>query len=175
MMQMLNAGGLEVMTDQQRTADQDNPEGYFEWEDIKRVGEDPDILGKVNGKPVKVVSALIPALPSMHRYRVIFMTRPIAEVVASQTKMIDRRRTRGSNLSPDKMAENLLHHRMTIRSGMASSPNFEVLEVDYPNLIAQPAVWAKRVNDFLGGKLDTGKMAACVKPALHRNRAPAAV
>ena len=44
--------------------------------------------------------------------------------------MIDRRKTRGANLSPEKLAENLSHHRMTIRNGMATSPNFEVLEVD---------------------------------------------
>ncbi|HJT80092.1 MAG TPA: alkaline phosphatase family protein [Chthoniobacterales bacterium] len=171
MMQMLHAGGLEVMTDHQRGADHDNPEGYFEWEDIKRVGEAPEILSKADGKPVKVVSALIPSLPPMHRYRVVFMTRPIAEVVASQTKMIDRRRTRGANLSPDKLAESLVQHRMVIRAGMASSPNFEVLEVDYPDLINQPQVWAEKINEFLGGKLDTSAMAACVKPNLHRNRA----
>lgn len=175
MMQMLNAGGLEVMTDDQRTADDDNPEGYFEWEEIKRVGEDPNILNKVNGKPVKVVSALIPSLPPLHHYRVIFMNRPITEVVASQTKMIDRRRTRGANLPPEKMAESLSHHRMTIRAGMAASPNFEVLEVDYPDLITQPAVWAEKINEFLGGRLDVEKMAACAKPALHRNRAVASV
>ena len=57
----------------------------------------------------------------MHRYRVIFMNRPIAEVVASQSKMIDRRKTRGANLSPDKLAESLSQHRMIIRSGMAAS------------------------------------------------------
>ena len=171
MMQMLKAGGMEIMTDHQRAADQDNPEGYFEWEEIKRIGENPDILNQADGRTVKIVSALIPSLPIIHRYRVIFMTRPIAEVVASQEKMIDRRKTRGANLSPDKLAESLSRHRMTIRSGMAASPNFEVLEVDYPDLIAQPAVWAEKVNEFLGGKLDTNAMAACVKPDLHRNRA----
>jgi hypothetical protein len=175
MMQMLKAGGMAVMTDQQRTADQDNPEGYFEWEDIKRIGENPDILNQVDGRPVKIVSALIPSLPSVHRYRVIFMNRPIEEVVASQTKMIDRRKTRGANLSPDKLAESLSQHRMIIRAGMAASPNFEVLQVHYPDLIAQPALWAEKVNEFLGGKLDTSAMAGCVKPDLHRNRAAAAV
>ncbi|HEY4282482.1 MAG TPA: alkaline phosphatase family protein [Chthoniobacterales bacterium] len=171
MMQMLKAGGLEIMTDHQRVADHDNPEGYYEWEEIKRVGENPDILNQVDGKPLKIVSALIPSLPPIHRYRVIFMNRPIDEVVASQTKMIDRRKTRGANLSPDKLAENLSQHRTTIRAGMAASQNFEVLEVDYPDLIVQPAVWVEKVNEFLGGNLDVAKMAACVKPDLHRNRA----
>ena len=171
MMQMLNAGGLEVMTDHQRAADPDNPEGYYEWEEIKRVGEQPEVLTRVDGKPVKIVSALIPSLPSLHRYRVIFMSRPIEEVVASQEKMIDRRKTRGANLSTEKLSQTLVEHRGTILHGMRRSPNFEVLEVHYPDLIANPMALARRVNDFLGGNLDVTAMAACVKPALHRNRA----
>ena len=175
MMQILKAGGLEVMTDQQRTADEDNPEGYYEWEEIKRVGEDPTILAQADGKVIKVVSALIPSLPAIHRYRVIFMTRPISEVVASQTKMIERRGTRGANLPPEKLTETLERHRTTIRHGLGSAPNFEVLEVDYPRLIADPGTWAEKINEFLGGKLDIAAMAASVKPELHRHRSAVAV
>jgi hypothetical protein len=171
MMQMLKAGGLEVMTDHERAPDQDNPEGYFEWEEIKRVGENPDLLTRAAGRAIKVISALIPALPSAHRYRVIFMDRPIAEVVASQKKMIDRRQTRGANLPPDKLAETLAQHRATILRGMGDSPNFEVLEIDYPELVADPVVWSERINAFVGGNLNRTAMASCVKPSLHRNRA----
>jgi len=173
-MQMLQAGGLEVMTDHDRAADHDNPEGYFEWEEIKRIKENPEILAEVGGRAVKVVSALIPALPPMHRYRVIFMTRPITEVVTSQKKMIERRRTRGANIVPDKLTEALIQHRDTILRGLDALPNFEVLEIDYPQLVAAPMPWIEKVNEFLGGRLDIEKMATCVKPALHRNRAIAA-
>ncbi|HJT45111.1 MAG TPA: tetratricopeptide repeat protein, partial [Chthoniobacterales bacterium] len=173
MMQMLQAGGLEVMTDHERAADHDNPEGYFEWEAIKRVQESPEILTQVGNRAVKVVSALIPALPPMHRYRVIFMTRPITEVVASQKKMIDRRRTRGANMTPDKLAEVLIQHRDTILRGLESLPNFEVLEINYPQLVAEPTTSIERVNEFFGGKLNTAAMAGCVNPSLHRNRSSA--
>lgn len=170
MMQILKAGGLDVMTDHERAADEDNPEGYFEWEQIKQVGENPDVLAHATGRAIKVISALIPALPPAHRYRVIFMNRPITEVVASQKKMIDRRRTRGANLPPDKLAATLTQHRATILRGMENSPNFEVLEIDYPELVADPAVCIERINAFLGGNLDRAAMAGCVKPSLHRNR-----
>ena len=109
----------------------------------------------------------------MHRYRVIFMTRPTTEVVASQKKMIDRRRTRGANMPSDKLAEALGQHRDTILRGLHALPNFEVLEIDYPQLVAAPTDWVERVNEFLGGDLNTAAMAACVKPSLHRNRASA--
>ena len=70
MMQMLKAGGLEVMTDHERAADQDNPEGYFEWDEIKQVGENPDLLANATGRAIKAISALILALaagPSLPR------------------------------------------------------------------------------------------------------------
>jgi len=38
MMQILGAGGIPVMTDGKRAADEDNPEGYWEWE---RMGTSP--------------------------------------------------------------------------------------------------------------------------------------
>ena len=40
MMQMLDKGGMEVMTDNIRTADVDNPKGYYEFEKVKKIKED---------------------------------------------------------------------------------------------------------------------------------------
>ena len=41
MMQMLDRGGITAMTDQIRTADTDNPHGYFEYERVKKTRQDP--------------------------------------------------------------------------------------------------------------------------------------
>ncbi len=133
----------------------------------------PNCSPAAAGKAIKVVSALIPSLPTEHQYRVIFMNRPIQEVVASQKKMIDRRGVRGANLPPEKLATTLSQHRATILRGMKASPNFEVLEVNYPELVADPTVWLERINIFLGGNLNTSAMSRCVKPSLHRNRGSA--
>jgi hypothetical protein len=171
MMQMLRAGGLEVMTDYQRRADEDNPEGYFEWEEIRNLPKNPELLLRAEGKVIKVISALVPALPPGNNYRVIFMNRPIAEVVASQARMIDRRRTRGPEMPPDRLATTLEQHRALVLRGMRDSPDFELLEIDYPHLIIEPAIWIERILEFLGGTLDSAAMGACIKPSLHRNRA----
>ena len=39
MMKMLNAGGLQIVTDEIRRADDDNPNGYFELETVKLLPE----------------------------------------------------------------------------------------------------------------------------------------
>ncbi|MGH8165533.1 MAG: tetratricopeptide repeat protein, partial [Rhodanobacteraceae bacterium] len=85
MMQMLAAGGLPPMTDNEREADIDNPRGYFEWEAIKRIAKEPELLDDpaVEGKAIKCISMLLPKMPEFHQYKVIFMTRPIEEVIDS--------------------------------------------------------------------------------------------
>ena len=84
MMQILAAGGLAPWNHGERQADENNPEGYFEWDAIKRLPRDPHIIEQAEGKAVKAVSALLGKLPRGHRYKIIFMRGPIAEVVRSQ-------------------------------------------------------------------------------------------
>ena len=79
MMQMLKAGGMDLMSDGLRGADEDNPAGYWEWEDIKMLPQQPLVIERAYGKVVKVISALLPSLPLKHRYKIIFMTRPVED------------------------------------------------------------------------------------------------
>src|SRR5262249_61604387 len=91
MMQMLQAGGMPLLTDALRPADADNPNGYWEYEPVKRLQQDNSWIPKAEGRAVKVVSALLPYLPPQHTYKIIFMQRPMQEVLASQTAMLERR------------------------------------------------------------------------------------
>jgi hypothetical protein len=40
MMQMLEAGGMPIVTDSIREPDEDNPRGYYEFEKVKEIKED---------------------------------------------------------------------------------------------------------------------------------------
>ena len=59
MMQMLEAGGIEVVTDAIRKADEDNPKGYYEFERVKQIDKDTSWLDDCQGKVVKLVSMLL--------------------------------------------------------------------------------------------------------------------
>jgi hypothetical protein len=91
MMQMLAAGGMPILSDGERRADVDNPRGYLEWERIKQLPKDPTCIAEAEGKAVKVISQLLLSLPPEHQYRVIFMERPLPEVMVSQDEMLRRR------------------------------------------------------------------------------------
>ena len=170
MMQMLRAGGIEPMTDSSRVADEDNPEGYLEWEEVKRLPKDPSIIERTHGKAVKVISALLPSLPGPHRYTVIYMVRPLEQVIDSQWAMLARRgrvpRSERQHLIDVQQA-----HSEQIRSALRQSPRVQLLEVSYPDLVRDPEPVIASLARLLPDRFSPGpEVAACVKPALFRHR-----
>jgi LPS sulfotransferase NodH len=170
LMQMLEAGGLEVLTDNVRARDEDNPRGYFELEAVKRTKQDPAWLDQAAGRVVKMVHLLLYDLPPDHSYRVLFMTRDLREVVRSQEVMLRRRGTEGANLTDEQLISAYEGQVAKIRSWLADQPGFEVLYVSYNELMTDPARAAAEVNSFLGGELDEERMISHVDPALYRQR-----
>ncbi len=174
MMQMLVAGGLEPMRDDLRPADADNPNGYFEWQEIKSLPHNPRLIEKARGKVTKVISMLLPYLPQAHRFRVIFMVRPVADTLASQERMRDRREAATPAAPRGEMQTELRRHRERMLELLRTSPNVEVLEVDYPALLEDPLTWSKKVAEFAGLAVGAAAdPAGVVDPALCHHQAAA--
>jgi hypothetical protein len=173
LMKMLDAGGMEIMTDSERVADIDNPKGYFEYERVKDLERETDksYIREGRGKVLKVISFLIKDLPDDNDYRVIFMRRHLDEVIASQNKMIQRLGTEDSTAAEEAMKEAYRNDIVRTRLLCKKRPNFELIEVHYKNTIEDPAATAKRVNAFVGGHLDEAAMREAVDSNLYRNRA----
>ena len=172
MMQMLQAGGLEILTDTVRTADASNPKGYLELEAVKDLdkGPPPAWLAQARGKAVKIVSSLVTWLPETCNYQVIFMRRNLDEVIASQNKMLIDRGTPPDH-SQDQQVRALYerHVEDTLRF-LRARRSVSTLVVDYAEALSSPRETADRIVGFLGRSLDTERMAAAADPALHRNR-----
>jgi tetratricopeptide (TPR) repeat protein len=170
MMQMLRAGGIEPMTDAKRAADEDNPEGYWEWEAIKKLPQDPRLIEQAEGKSVKVISALLPSLPGKHRYTIIYMVRPTEQVVDSQWAMLARQGTQPKS-EKQHLIEVQEHHSQQIREVLKKSDRVRLLEVSYPELVADPEPVIARLAELLSERFRPGPaVAACVQPKLFRNR-----
>ena len=171
MMQMLHAGGHPVLTDNKRTADANNERGYFEWEDIKQLPRNPSLIAQADGMAVKVVTPLLPHLPSGHRYKIIFMRRPLEEVARSQHVMRFQQQGKTDDLATN-VVPLLQKHLDSTLDLLRRAPGIQMLEVDYPELVRDPQAWAARVADFLDdGRLPQRQaMSEVVKPQLHRQR-----
>lgn len=171
MMKMLEAGGLKVMTDAIRAADEDNPRGYFEDERVKDLekAEDKAWLQDARGKVLKVISYLLKDLPPDNFYRVILMRRDIDEVLASQAKMLVRR-NEADETDNETMRNLYLGDLARVRVLAKRAPNIEMVEVKYREALEQPAAVARAVNAFLDHRLDEQAMASVIDPELYRNR-----
>ncbi len=171
MMQMLAAGGMPVVSDGQRTADTDNPRGYFEFEAVKKLKTDSSWIAGARGHAVKVISMLLGELPAESEYRVIFMLRDMGEILASQNEMLKRRGTTGSASDDAAMRQHFEAHLKKVWARLATQKNFRVHFCDHRELLSAPAEQARAVGEFLGLDLDEHAMVQVVDPALHRNRA----
>ncbi|MCI0490661.1 MAG: sulfotransferase [Blastocatellia bacterium] len=170
MMSMLVAGGLEVLTDDIRTADEDNPKGYYEFEKVKELAHDKSWIEDARGKVVKIISALLKHLPAEHAYKVIFMHRNMEEILASQRQMLIRREQPADTVSDERMAEMFRKHLKDIEAWLAGQQNFDVLYVNYNEVLRGPDEHIEKINRFLGNGLDVKSMAGVVDRALYRQK-----
>ncbi|MCK5379000.1 MAG: sulfotransferase domain-containing protein [Acidobacteria bacterium] len=170
-MKMLDAGGFSVIQDGVRTADEDNPKGYFEDERIKDLAnmEDTSWFRDVRGRVIKVVSSLLQYLPPDNFYRVVFVRRNLHEVLASQQKMLDRREE-ANDTGDEAMLKMYEQHLEKVQFQLRFREYFDVLYLNYSDVLSEPRREAGRLNDFFGGSLDVDAMAAVVDPKLYRNR-----
>lgn len=172
MMRMLEAGGIPVLADGLREADDDNPRGYYEFERVKSMERgDTAWVRDARGKAVKVISALLPHLPGDETYRVVFMQREMSEILASQRRMLENRGEPTQGLADDQMAAMFRRHVAETREWMGRQAHMDTLFVDYNDTLRDPGPWAERLNEFLGGNLAVDAMRQVVEPALHRQRA----
>ena len=171
MMKMLEAGGLPPLQDNIRTADEDNPKGYYEYERVKKLPGDTAWLPLACGKAVKIIALLLTKLPLKgYRYKVLFMRRDIEEILASQKRMLVRRGEATDKVSDEEMITTYHRHLSEVMGFLDANPCFTVLFVNYNDLMRDPADWVPRINAFVGGKLDEEAMKAVVDPNLYRNR-----
>lgn len=166
MMQMLHKGGVDILTDDNRKADESNPKGYFEYDPVMSIHKDNSWLSKAQNKSVKVVAPLLKFLDQKHRYKVIFMNRDLTEVVKSQQKMIGK--------DPDSLPVNLLQaytkQLNQVEVWKNKEPGVELIYLNYKDVLDDTDAAIEKVSAFIGAPLDVEAMASCVDKTLYRNR-----
>jgi hypothetical protein len=170
MMKMLEAGGMQVLTDNIRTADEDNPKGYYEFEQVKQIEEDKEWLPEAQGKAVKMIAALLKHLPADYDYKIVFVRRKMDEILASQKQMLIRRGEPTDRISDAKMASLFQRHVQQVETWLAEQPNMDVIYVSYNKILKDPRQYVPEIDQFLGGTLDVQSMIAVVDPTLYRQR-----
>jgi hypothetical protein len=169
-MKMLAAGGVDVVTDNIRKADDDNPRGYFEYEKVKTLYREAAWLVQSKGKCIKIISHLLYYLPKDFNYKIIFIRRNMKEILDSQKKMYERLQKRADDLEDSVLAAKFNSHLFKVERWIKQKENIRSLFVHYSKIIQDPLVQAEKMRDLIGKSLDVSMMASAVDPSLYRNR-----
>ena len=170
MMKMLDAGGMAIVTDHIREADEDNPKGDYELEKVKKLKIDHTWMGEIAGKVVKMISMLLYDLPARYNYKIVFMRRNLEEVLASQKKMLERHNRTADYAGDDEMRQLYMQHLEEVERWLEQQDNIEVVYVNYKDFLDEPAQNVKSINGYLCGHLDEGAMVQVVDAQLYRQR-----
>jgi len=171
MMQMLVAGGMSPLSDGERAADTDNPRGYLEWERVKQLPNDPNCIAEAEGKVVKVISRLLLALPpSGYEYRIVFMQRPLPEVIASQDQMLRRRGTYKEGVNSAVISASFEKHLRDVHTWLDGKPTVQVLWIPYHDVLQDARRVGQKLTDFLELPLNLEAIVGQVDGSLYRNR-----
>jgi hypothetical protein len=170
MMQMLEAGGIEIATDGVRVADADNPRGYYELERVKELRRNASWLRECRGKAVKIISALLSELPPQHEYRIIFMERRLPEILASQKRMLERRGKVDADESDAMVAAGFRSHLASVKRVLDKRADARTLYVSYHSVIQSPLFMAAQLRRFLQQDLDLDGMVRVVDSTLYRQK-----
>ncbi|MGB3344856.1 MAG: alkaline phosphatase family protein [Aequorivita sp.] len=166
MMQMLDKGGLDVLTDHKRQADESNPKGYYEYQAVMSLQKDNSWLEKSQDKTVKIVAPLLRYLDRQYRYKIVFMTRDLDEIGKSQQKMIGK--------DPDTFSVKLhnayVEHLKFVDKWKEREPGVELIYVDYKDVLESTEEALEKVEAFIGFPLQKEEMAKCIDKSLYRSR-----
>jgi len=184
MMQILEAAGLPLFTDGERSADESNRRGYYEH---RQTGSllgpgDQTWLGEARGCAVKVVAPLLASLPrnlpdpdkgtgelTPVVYRVLFMERDMDEILASQRTFLGRL---GEEAPAERGGDVAKAYRQQLVNARqwCGHPAVHGLEVSYEALVNRPDEILPQIADFLGVPDRLSAMRACIDPSLYRER-----
>jgi thioredoxin len=170
MMRMLNVGGIPALCDEQRTPDADNPNGYYEFEDVKSIENYGRWIDRAPGHAVKMVYSLLRHLPADREYRVIFMRRHLDEILQSQRAMLQRKRIE-TDVSDDQLKQLFERALRQFYAWLPSQGHLKLMNVSYNELLSRPDSTLSHINRHLDDQLQTEAMIRLIDPGLYRNRA----
>ena len=171
MMKMLAAGGMRILTDNIRVSDEDNPRGYYEFENVKALKDgENEWLSEAQGKAVKIISALLQHLTPQYQYKIIFMRRDLNEILASQKQMLVRRGEPTDKIDDETLGRLFQKHLLQVEKWISQQPNIGVTYVNYNSLLENPEPDIQKVIQFLDMSLDKSLMMGVPEKNLYHQR-----
>ena len=170
MMQLLQKSGLSIYHDQQRESDQSNPRGYYESAEVLSLPTENSFLKSIDESCIKIVGPLLRYLdPSLH-YKIIWMQRPITEVILSQEKMKSQSSSETLKNFPFQRALEMEKEELRLLKWISTQVNMEVLVVPFNDIAERQTEYEHKIADYLGMDAEQIKVSLALDKSLIRNK-----
>ena len=166
MMQMLQAGGIELVYDEKYLPpNKFNENGFFEYSNPDELLADPDFRKSIDGKAINVVAHQFIYIPYTARknMKVIWIERELKSIWASQCQV-----NKSSIVEPILDWDEFLHitgHMINLAMKELKTYNDHVC-VSFREMTTLPHMTAKDIFHFVERDFDIEKAAAVVSPRL---------
>lgn len=168
LMGVLKAGGLALLEDDLRVADENNQRGYHEYQPVKSIARDSSWAPMAAGKAIKIITPLLPHFPGRLPVRLIIMHRSMPALIASQEAMRGRLGHAGAE-DAALLASHYAKQLETLQPWLARHrATWPVLHVSYEKVLSNPAVEVDRIAKFLGPTFDSAAAVTAIDPLLKR-------
>ena len=141
-----------------------------------RLKIDRSWVGEARGKAIKVVAPLLSGMPlrlpresggkpKPVTYRVLYMERPMDQILTSQDSFLKRLGKEGSEQANIAKA----YHQQERRARQwCATPNVHAMSVPYEELVHDPETILPSIASFLNAEDQLEAMKERIDPALHR-------
>jgi len=170
MMQILQSMGIELFTDNQRSADESNPKGYYENELVKTIQIDNSWLKDAKGKAIKIVSPLIKWLPIDLKYKIILMDRNLDEIVQSQERMLSQNDIKENLIKPEDLKLIFLKDLKLSKDWINKQLNCDYLEILHSKILNFPESEIERLKSFLNSNANISSVFKVIDKKLYRSK-----
>ena len=165
-MQLLEAGGVQCYTDNNRIKDEHNPKGYYEFKELTDPSSYSTLFSGYTKLAFKITFPLITQLPPHCQYKVIVIERDLLEVIQSQNKMA------GSNT--ENVYFEKIHEMDRLQSHSADwlkkQAHIDLLTISFQDALTQPDSVINKIENFLGKPLDKEQMMHVIDSNLYRSK-----
>jgi len=161
MMRFLYKGGIPVLHDGVRKADDNNPNGFYEVERIGEKLKDNPLLfkGRNGGLTIKVLSPFLDRIEDLKEHRIIYMERALPEVSASMEKML------GTPMG-DSVTAAFDNHVSRMKKYLKDK---DVLFVSYSDLVNKNPKQLRAIREYVP-RINLSEAVGAIDKKLYRNK-----
>jgi hypothetical protein len=128
---------------------------------VRRIDRDVSWLPRAEGKAVKIVSPLLPYLPSTFSYRILLIQRDLDEILRSQTAMLSRL-GRLDGLDDAVLRRHFESSLKQVDQWLCSQPSIRVCRCRFADVLTNPLEISRTIAGFVDHPLDPDRMAGAV-------------